>query len=200
MFTKKFRLLSVPLLVLLVLAAMVGTVAAATINRTTVHAFGEDPREPGPGSQGTLRREADGVTYNIHTSNLDPGAAYTNWGVVFNAPDLCSGDCDLGDVQVTPEDNEALFDSISIFWTAGAVIPESSPGAANFSAFIPQGEPLGQLLRGTGLQDVEEAEVHIIIRTHGQPIEGLLEEQLTTVAGGCDINQCDDQQAIAFLP
>ena len=191
---KKFKLFGVPLLVLLVLAVMVGTVAAAaTINRATVHSFGDQPREPGPSGQGTLRREADGVTYNIHTLNLDAGAAYTNWAVVFNTPEGCSDPCN-GDDLGNPAANA------SVFWAAGAVIPDSSSGVANFSAHIPEGYPSGQVLFGDGLTDAEGAEVHIVIRTHGQPIDGMLYEQLNYVGGGCGINDCFDQQAIAFLP
>ncbi len=199
MFTKKFRLFSVPLLVILVLAVMVGTAAAATsVIRASVHEFGDDPRVPDPegAAQGTLRIEADGVTYNILTSNLDPGAAYTNWAVVFNVPGECTVPCGMDDLVP----NTAV--NASVFWAAGEVIPNSSTGVANFSAFIPEGEPDEdiEVLFGPGLVDTEEAEVHVIIRTHGQPIDGLLYEQLNTVGGGCGINDCFDQQGIGFVP
>ena len=199
MFTKKFRLFSVPLLVILVLAVMVGTAAAATsVIRASVHEFGvDDPRVPDPevAAYGTLRIEADGVTYNIRTSNLDPGAVYTNWAVVFNVPGECTVPCGMDDLG-----NPAV--NASVFWAAGEVIPNSSTGVANFSGFIPEGEPNEDIdvIFGPGLVDAEEAEVHIITRTHGQPIDGLLYEQLNTVGGGCAINECFDQQGIGFVP
>jgi hypothetical protein len=198
MFAKKFRLLGVPLLVVLVLAVMVGTVAAATVIKGTVHPFGEDPRDSGPSGQGTLRVVEDGVHYNIHTMNLDPGAAYTNWAVVFNDPGTCEDDgCGFDDVLAGRGDASA-------FWAAGEVIPDSSSGAANFAAFIPEGDPRDrgvQVLFGNGLENSETSETHIVIRTHGPALDDpdLLWEQLNTVDGGCGINQCDDQQAVPFF-
>ena len=196
MSAKKFRLLGVSL-VILVLAVLVGTVAAATIIPGTVMPFGTDPRDPGPSGQGTLRIEEDGVSYNIHTMNLDPGAVYTNWAVVFNDPGNCEDGCDGSDIG-------AGRGNASVFWAAGAIIPDSSSGAANFAAFIPEGDPRDrgvEVFFGDGLVDSETAEVHIAIRTHGQPLADpqALWEQLNTFEGGCDTNKCDDQQGVPFF-
>lgn len=197
MFRKNFRVIGFSLLIMLVLAVMVGTVAAASVIQGTVHPFGDDPREPGPSGQGTLRVEEDGVHYNIHTMNLDPNTAYTNWAVVFNDPGACQDDCGLDDV-VAGRGNP------SVFWAAGAVTSDNRSGAANFSAFIPEGDPDArgvQLLFGDGLVSSETSETHIIIRSHGPASDDpdLLWLQLNTVDGGCGINECVDQQAIAFF-
>jgi hypothetical protein len=196
MFAKKFRLLGVSL-VILVLAVLVGTVAAATIITGTVMPFGTDPRDPGPSGQGTLRIEEDGVSYNIHTMNLDPGAAYTNWAVVFNDPGDCEDGCDGSDIGAGRGD-------ASVFWAAGAIIPNSSSGAANFSAFIPEGDPRDRDVEvrfGDGLVNSEASETHIVIRTHGQPLNDPQElwYQLNTFAGGCGTNDCFDQQGVPFF-
>jgi hypothetical protein len=198
MFTKKFRLLGVPLLVVLVLAVMVGTVAAATVIQGTVIPFSTDPRDPGPSGQGTLRIEEDGVHYNIHTMNLDPGSAITNWAVVFNDPNNCIGPCDGSDIEAGRGD-------ASVFWAAGAIVPNNSSGAANFAAFIPEGDPEArgvELRFGKGLVNSETSEVHIVIRTHGPAAlddPDLLMRQLNYFDGGCDMLQCDDQQAVPFF-
>ena len=95
----KSRLYGISILIFLVLAIMVGVVAAdnTTVTQRPVVAFpGNDGIEPGPGADATLQRKDDGVKVNIHTSNLIPGDAYTVWWVIWNDPSQCAGGCDTG--------------------------------------------------------------------------------------------------------
>ena len=54
----------------------------------------------------------------------------------------------------------------------------------------------GGLEPGNGMS----AEIHLIIRSHGKIIKGMADVQIGTFFGACDINQCTDDQAIAFVP
>jgi hypothetical protein len=47
---------------------------------------------------------------------------------------------------------------------------------------------------------VDVAEVHYLIRTHGPVIPELLEDQLTTFEGGCEVNICENVQAGGHNP
>ena len=54
------------------------------------------------------------------------------------------------------------------------------------------------LLLGTGLSDPIGAEVIVFVMTLGPVIPGRLEEQLTEVDGGCDVNDCTEVQISPF--
>jgi hypothetical protein len=139
-----------------------------------------------PDSSSTLLRNRSGITMTIHTSELEPRAAYTIWWVIFNQPDACAGDpCGLGD----------LFDmdvQASVLFAAGHVVPPSGKG--NFAASLRAGGPTRQVLFGPALLDSRHAEVHLVVRSHGQPIPGLVHDQIGSFEGGCDINTCEDVQ------
>ena len=83
-----------------------------------------------------------------------------------------------------------------MFWATGRVIDRF--GQAVFAAdvayeVLPAGDD--QVPFGDFARPIEEgAEIHIIVRSHGLPITSLLEEQLTSFDGGCDIRACDDVQ------
>ena len=47
---------------------------------------------------------------------------------------------------------------------------------------------------GSGLLEAQGAEVHLILRTHGLPIPGWVDEQISTFEGGCEVNVCANQQ------
>jgi hypothetical protein len=108
-----------------------------------------------------LRRGGDRVKYNLHTTDLPPGA-YTNRLVVINNPEECDGDCDEADVFENPSTNS------SVFWTTGGIVQDD--GIGNFYATSKIGdkskEP-DQHIFGPGLVNPERAEVWIIIKYHG---------------------------------
>jgi hypothetical protein len=70
-------------------------------------------------------------------------------------------------------------------------------GEADFEAVMFEGEPAGEILMGPGLVDARRAEIHLIVRSHGPAAFGnptVLNDQLTTFAGGCDVFSCEDVQ------
>jgi hypothetical protein len=167
----------------------VGVVSAAgppAVSEGDIHGFGLDPREPGPGASATLTRYNGAVQYNITTNNLDAGAAYTNWWIIWNDPSECNGACDGGDLFIAGN---------SILWATGRVL--DNEGNAQFSALLHENSFPGQVLFGSGLTDAENAEIHVVIQAHGQVNPTLVYDQTHYEGAGCNPT-CVDQQAVAF--
>ncbi|MDH3674054.1 MAG: hypothetical protein OES12_01055 [Anaerolineae bacterium] len=157
-----------------------------------------------------LDRANDSVSVHINTKHLDHnpnGTTYTVWWVIFNDPDNCVDGCDGADIDAcAPECDD---EGISVLWATGSVIPANGKG--EFQADLAEGIPSGQVLFGQGLTDAEGAEIHMVIRTHGPPIPGLVDEQITLFGGGCDVEHegdlpvgvgypCEDQQFAIHQP
>ena len=142
----------------------------------------------------TLVRHARSVDMTFHTTGLEPGAVYTAWWVIFNKPEYCfTTPCGADDLRTGPGTPET-----ALMWAAGQIA--GADGTANFSASMRKNQAPGEILMGKGLQKVKRAEIHIVLRGHGQPIPGLTAEQLGSFAGGCDVNVCIDEQAAVHLP
>ncbi len=162
-----------------------------------------DTFPPTKGGFAILHRGNGWVSYNLHTTGL-PAGAYTNWWIIFNNPEECSGvPCGLGDL------GNALVNP-SVFWSTGGVVQDN--GVGNFQATIDEGEPSkgpdGFLVGTDGLVDAAKAEVHVIIKYHGpasnDPDELFL--QTNTVLGLCDDRanalpdgNCFDPQGVPIL-
>lgn len=137
-----------------------------------------------------LVRSKSSVTMNIWTTGLDAGAAYTVWWVIFNDPAFCDGRCDGTDLG-NPDVQGAVIGA------TGHVV--GSTGTASFSASLREGDTRGDQPFGLpgdpgGLVDAMNAEIHLVVRTHGPVIPRRVYEQISTFAGGCDVNVCEDQQ------
>lgn len=133
------------------------------------------------GAWSSLVRNDAGVTMTFHTSTLEPGAAYTVWWVVFNHPEFCSAPCNANDFG-----NAAV--QASRAFAAGHVI--GSDGRANFGGHLEVGDASGFLDGPWGLTNPRGAEIHLVARTHGQPLTGeLLQAQTSTFNGGCEPGQ-----------
>jgi hypothetical protein len=131
----------------------------------------------------------------LNTSGLEPGATYTVWMVVFNNPAACSdGVCGEDDVLPPPGNEEA---EVSVARVSGRVISPS--GAAHFGGRLNVGA-MSEVLFGPGLTDPMTAEIHLIVRSHGEKIPGLVDNQIHEVGGGCEINVCEDVQFSVHLP
>lgn len=149
-----------------------------------VHEFAASGFIPDASATAELKRYNNKVKIKIQTNNLDPGAVYTVWAVVWNDPDVCSDPCGMDDIGAPGN---------SIFWVTGKVI--NSQGNATFNGMIFENSPPGPVNFGPGLTSAADAELHFIMRSHGQPIPGMVDEQKSTLDGGCDINVCADHQA-----
>ena len=145
-----------------------GVSAKASSKQTADVQYFED-EELVEGSSATLHRTNNGVTLNVKTSDLVPGDAYTVWFVVWNS----------GYIDGPPS---------AVLFATGHVI--GGNGKGNFSARLSED--------GTGLTNAEGAEIHIVIRSHGQPIPGMVDDQIHTFGGGCETNDCADHQFAIF--
>ena len=147
------------------------------------------------GASSTIVRTQNGVSFQLNTSGLETGATYTVWMVVFNNPAACSdGVCGEDDVLPPPGNVDA---EVSVARVAGRVITAS--GAANFGGRLNVGD-MSEVLFGPGLTDPMTAEIHLIVRGHGERIPGLVDNQIHEVGGGCEINVCEDEQFSVHLP
>lgn len=173
--------------------------ARVMIDHSNVFDF--ETEEMIPNAFSKLMRKDDGVAAVIHTSQLESKGVYTIWAVIFENPEFCSdGMCGLddifdaeGELLVNDDGTFGTPDvNVTVMWATGKIASTSGIGTFNFKIMV--NNPHGEVLFGPGLTDAMNSEIHFVVRTHGQAILGLLEEQLTTFAGGCDINACADEQ------
>lgn len=155
------------------------------------------------GGYSRLIRGNDMVAMELASSGLEPEAPYTTWWVVFNTPQGCSEACDLDDI-FNPDGTVNLNPAanISMLFADGAMT--DADGTISFSAILPVGRVLGELLAGPGLVDPRKAEVHLVIRAHGPLDPNRAYEQLSTfephpILGG-DCVLCEDVQFAVHLP
>jgi hypothetical protein len=147
-----------------------------------------------PGAWSALVRTDEGVAMTLHTNGLAPGSAATVWWVVFNNPELCThgqfgARCGLGDLPPFGGDPSV---QASLLNATGSVI--GGAGIGNFGGYLSEGNLTGVVF-GPGLLDARRADVHLVVRTHGDAIPGLIPEQLNTFNGGCPPNVCQNLQS-----
>ncbi len=132
---------------------------------------------------------------------------------MFNHPDECTTApdsplrCGSADLTAIPNLVEALAFVIGGFITG-------ADGTANIGATIQSG-PLPEgvdVIWGAGGQNDNGvvpglrsengliAEIHYVLRSHGSLIAGLVDVQISTFDGGCETNECANQQAAGFPP
>ena len=187
-----------------------GPVQATSSNekvRTFFNAQGEltDPEVVG---KATLKRSKQGVSLSLHTTHLGPGHAYTIWWVIFNNPKACTdAGCGIDESDfVNPKVDASIMNA------TGRVADHRGKGW--FSAFLPAGfihtnTPAGGLrqVSGPGLQNVKGAEIHVVVRCHGEWVGPFADtEQLSTFNGDCNadtapqLGGCYDAQFAVFPP
>jgi hypothetical protein len=176
------------------------------------------------GARAELLRTPDALRTRTHTAELDHGHVITLWWVIFNHPEHCEhgaagmscGEGDLFDGPTGPTGVEP-----SCVYADGSVV--GGNGRARFQDRITVGDSprdscidffVEQVpeLQGTdhGLTNPRGAEVHLVLRSHGPRIPGLVFEQRRTFAGGCleflepgathelEPGQCSDLQFALF--
>lgn len=150
----------------------------------------------------TLTRTYNSVSAAIAAGDLDANAAYTVWWVIWNYPSKCGDAC--GD-----EDADFGVRGNAIFYAGGFVT--GADGTGNLTVKLNAGRKPkgtdevipGELYRWRGLR----AEVHVVLRTHGEIVPGYVDEQISTYFGLCgepvdalSAPPCFDQQAAVFVP
>jgi hypothetical protein len=145
------------------------------------------------GGASVLTRSRDGIKMAFDATGLEPGAVYTAWWAIFNKPDQCSGGmCGPDDLSMNAEATQA-----SLLWASGSIVGQD--GIGRFEASLGMEAPVGEVVSGPGLLSPRQAEAHIVLRTHGAPIPGMVHEQISTLQGGCSINTCRNEQAAMHI-
>ncbi|MGH2626938.1 MAG: hypothetical protein ACRDHY_09850 [Anaerolineales bacterium] len=132
-----------------------------------------------------LVRNAAGVSYRLSTTGLEPGTAATLWIVIFNRPEECAieGFCGVSEDDFLNPD--VMTD---VMFAAGSLVGGS--GKATFAGRRAVRDRSGSLhqvlgLPLFGLLDAREAEIHLVVRTHGPIIRGMKRAMTRTFNGGC---------------
>lgn len=130
-----------------------------------------------------LVRNDHGITTRLELSGLEPGI-YTLWWVVWNAPERCetAHACAESDL-FNPEVNVAIG--------AGGGRVVGANGVLRLATSLAEGEELTGfptefgIPLADGFADARHAEVHLVLRHHGEKIPELTDEMLHTFNGGC---------------
>lgn len=159
-----------------------------------------------------LSKNNSGFTVNYKTIGLAQNHAYTLWVVVWNKPENCTTPNACMDVDFAIAD----LVEVEVMYVAGHVVGNSGKG--NFSGHVNEGDDSGSTnaffgLPGFGgLQDVDAAELHFVLRSHGPAIPGEVNDQISSYEGGCSTffppftavpenpGECGDFQFAIFPP
>ena len=124
------------------------------------------------------------------------GDSYTLWGIVFNEPQNCSdGICDEDDVKVNP-----VPPKTAVFYLGGLRVPPN--GLAALGAYLAEDSSYGAMapFPGQMLESSDDAEIHLVLKTHGGYVPGVADDQLTTFGEACTTRDCEDIQFAVFPP
>jgi hypothetical protein len=152
------------------------------------------------GSSSTLVRTDKGVTMTIHTSDLVPGAVHTVWWFIYNNPEECAEE-----TCADPDFANPAVQATTLYAT-GHVIGNN--GVGNFAAYLAEGDTSGHSVPPNApgdvvfwLVDARKAQIQLGVRSHGQPIPGMVKDQISTFNGGCPPNSCVNEQfTTVFVP
>ncbi|MDJ0788609.1 MAG: hypothetical protein QNK05_17515 [Myxococcota bacterium] len=144
--------------------------------------------------ESTLYRSDDRVSVVVRTTDLDPGSAVTVWWRIYNRPARCATS------PCTPVDLDVPGVGGSQLHATGVVVGEPSGAATlvatayrtagqdqdreRFRDSLPEG-----FLKGPGLRRPLDAEVHLVILSHGEALPASF-DQLTTPSA--DFTACQD--------
>jgi hypothetical protein len=134
--------------------------------------------------------------------------------VIFNDPSMCSDPCGENDIFVFEGDEISIGENgpvpnmetievtqNSVVGATGIVVGDSGEG--QFSALLGVADMPGAFW-GPSLLNPMGAEVHLVLRTHGQIDPASFDEQISTFMGGCAAEfpnePCADIQFAVHLP
>lgn len=127
------------------------------------------------------------VTATVTSAALTPDYAYSIWWVVFNRPQFCAVpyECEVSDLG-----NDAI--KPSVFWGGGLLADGS--GYGNTQIELRRGRTDRELFANTknyGLQNLKNAEIHLVLRTHDDiGVAGTVAMQIGTANEACPATGC----------
>lgn len=129
------------------------------------------------------------MTATVTSAALEPHTAYSIWWVVFNRPQFCAtpyecAGADLGNPNVEG----------SVFWGGGLLA--DGDGYGNTQIELRRGRTERELfgpMRDDGLQRLHDAEIHLVLRTHGPAgMAGSVAAQVGTANEACPPSDCQN--------
>jgi hypothetical protein len=171
--------------------------AQARTEHTDVIRFQSEPAGETTG-EASLKRSDQGVLLSLRTDQATPGHAYTIWFIIFNNPEYCDLDLISGCAGSDLGTPEVVGSGVN----GGGGVADAD-GNFTLTSFLPVGfihtNPVGDArqLFGPGLQDAMGAEVHIVVRSHGESVDSVA--QISHVNGDCN-PECSDPFAAIFVP
>jgi hypothetical protein len=181
---RKSFLIMFVLLVLLAMSSFPALASPVTLQISDVLTFG-DFQDVG---DSWLQRNDNVVVSMVNVNGADPGV-YTMWWIVWNTPEGCYNPyaCDEPDL-FNP------YAGLAIGYAGGAVVGPN--GELKVTAKLTEGDTLtgfaypefqaiGVQLTETTMINVRHAEVHLVLRNHGEKEPGLVGEAMHTFNGGC---------------
>ncbi len=174
------------------LAALLGVLTALPVpasgsgadhSERPVFAFGN----PNPVGSSHVVRTDRGVSVTLETSDLEPGHAVTLWLVAANDPDECENGTPLS--RCGEQDHLEGLGEISVHNLTGHVIGDEGD-TAEFGGHLRVGDRRHVLFEGDpGLTAPRNAEILLILKTHGPKKPGITNEMISTFAAGCETPQ-----------
>ena len=159
-------------------AALHQTVAVSWHAQQQLTAFGGNGKSGMvEGAWAQLTRNKNGIHYQIHANELNPGNAYSLWLVVVNNPTACAATpCSAPDIFNPNTDSQVRSGGTGT--VAGAAGKGTPAGSARVG-------PLDGWLEGRSLKDPFAAEVHLVINDHGPMLPEFMPGMITTYRAGC---------------
>jgi len=182
------------------LRATAGTVTSAKTSSSTAPVVWMSDGTTVPGAEASLTRNESGLTVNLHTNGLAPGA-YSLWWGIYNHPENCGYDPCGGPPELGfPDDTNP---AVQAFWVNATGHVAGRGQTDNFGAHLTIGGPYsGEIIVNTapGLLNPAGAQVQLILRYHGPAIPGMIPKQTSVYLGGCPDggSPCEDVQFVVF--
>ena len=136
-------------------------------------------------------RKTRSITATVSTAALQPGWIYSIWWAVFNHPEHCALPyrCSVADLEINGGDPAI---KASVFWGGGLIA--DADGVATTSLRLGVGKTSRELFansRDYGLRNLLGAELHLVLRSHGQAgFWGTVAQQLGTANDACPPQGC----------
>jgi hypothetical protein len=170
-FHKQFKGLAILFSVALITPALALAGASTFQSADLQHWVGGAPALGG----GTLNRSANSVQVRVTATGLEATTVYSAWFIIFNAPENCAGgpgNCMVDDVG--PKDTGVL--------NAGGFI-SGADGSGYLTGTMGNGAaPDGMCCFGR-LMNGNNAEIHIVVQTHGAPVPGTVGFEMSHPTG-----------------
>lgn len=135
------------------------------------------------GAKGTARVTHDSAKIRVKATGLEPGHVYTMWIVYFNDSNLCVDFCNGPDLAAA---------GAGVIYGAGTI--GGDDGRATFVANLEAGDgaqyvgsPPPPPFAFAAYEAGPDNEFHVVIKSHGPMIEGIVRDQLTSFGGGCEV-------------